>query len=69
MENVVIIYGHLEYLTELWYIFGPMVQFMALRYMLWSFGILYGPLVCILCGPLVYFMALWYTLLPFCIHI
>jgi hypothetical protein len=41
MEYVGILYGHLVYFMAIWYI-------------LWPFGILHGHLV--------YFMAIWYTL-------
>jgi hypothetical protein len=46
-------YGHLEYLTVIWYIlwqfgisYGNLVYLMAIWYILWSFGIFFPVLVC-----------------------
>jgi hypothetical protein len=37
-----------------WYIFGNLVYFTAIWYILWPFGLI--------CGHLIYFVAIWYTI-------
>jgi hypothetical protein len=41
-----------------WYIFGPLVYFTVIPYILWSFGMFHGHLVYYI---LVYFLAIWYV--------
>jgi hypothetical protein len=42
MEDVVIIYDHLEYFKAIWYNLWPFG-----RYRVWSFGIIFPVLVCL----------------------
>jgi hypothetical protein len=39
MENVGVLYGHLEYLQPFGTFYGHLVYFMVIGYILWSFGI------------------------------
>jgi hypothetical protein len=41
MKNVVIIYGHLEYITVIWHILWPFVNLLVIWYTFPSFGSLY----------------------------
>jgi hypothetical protein len=41
MKNVVIIYGHLEYITVIWHILWPFVNLLVIWYTFPSFGLLY----------------------------
>jgi hypothetical protein len=41
MENVVMFYGHLEYITANWYIIGPFCNLAVSWYIFPRFGILY----------------------------
>jgi hypothetical protein len=40
MEKVGIFYGHLEYITAIWYILGPFGNFVSILYIFHGFGIL-----------------------------
>jgi hypothetical protein len=43
MEDADLFYGHLVYITAIWYILGLFgLYIMAIWYMLWPFGIFYG---------------------------
>jgi hypothetical protein len=45
--DVGMFYGHLVYLTAIWYFCGHLVFFVAPWYILWPFGIFFSVLVCL----------------------